>query len=529
MQNISSQIKSVTVYGDRAQIIREARVSLSPGARTLVLEDLPVSTDENSVQVNGTGNALLRDVSFAPRHLTTETSSKLETLLRQREALGDQIKETEDAIERVASQKEFVHAITTRITGQGKGAKTDELSPDKWIEMLDFQTEQLQKLDRESRDLMKTHRTQMLEAGQLDRVIQDLKKGSSKTRKALQLEISTEKEEELTLKVSYVVNGASWYPVYDIRVDTSDKKVSLGYKAMVVQKTGEEWSGVKLALSTAQPQISGTPPEIFPRYLRKYSPPKPVVRSAPMSKKMASRSMENFDMDMEESMVYAAAEPMVERPAVSASSQITSTIFEVTGATDIPGDNQPHQVMLLQTDMQAEFSWLTVPRLSANAYLKAEVTNDSDFPLLAGQANIFMDGHFVAKTNLDFVVAGESFEVSLGVDESIKVEHKVNREFQKTDGFISKKKVHTYAYLILVHNRKSIPVKMIVKEGYPVSQDDDIKVELLEPRYQGDTEELIRDDQNILTLTQEVSPGEKWKISLKYEVSYPKDLRVEGL
>ncbi|MGW5349000.1 DUF4139 domain-containing protein [Streptomyces sp. NPDC004031] len=56
---------------------------------------------------------------------------------------------------------------------------------------------------------------------------------------------------EVELDVEYQVPGACWVPVYQLRLDGRSGAGGLVLRAMVAQRTGEDWTGVRLALSTA--------------------------------------------------------------------------------------------------------------------------------------------------------------------------------------------------------------------------------------------------------------------------------------
>ena len=55
----------------------------------------------------------------------------------------------------------------------------------------------------------------------------------------------------------------SWPTLLDVasRLAPDGKKLELLLYAAVRQDSGEDWTGVALVLSTAQPDRSGTPPE----------------------------------------------------------------------------------------------------------------------------------------------------------------------------------------------------------------------------------------------------------------------------
>ncbi len=86
-----------------------------------------------------------------------------------------------------------------------------------------------------------------------------------------------------------------------------------------------------------------------------------------------------------------------------------------------------------------------MPRKNAMAYIKAKVTNKSQYALLAGPANVFLDNNFVAKTHaLKSYSPGEEFEYSLGVDPGIKVTYKPIKKFKSQTGMISKFTLTTF-------------------------------------------------------------------------------------
>ena len=56
-------------------------------------------------------------------------------------------------------------------------------------------------------------------------------------------------------------------PRYDLRTASDARSVELGYRAEVRQQTGEDWTEVELALSTAQPHLGARGPDPEPIWL----------------------------------------------------------------------------------------------------------------------------------------------------------------------------------------------------------------------------------------------------------------------
>jgi hypothetical protein len=67
----------------------------------------------------------------------------------------------------------------------------------------------------------------------------------------LTLDVAESVAGEVLLDVEYQVPGARWVPQYQLRLDPAMTGGSLVMRAAVAQRTGEDWSGVRLGLSTA--------------------------------------------------------------------------------------------------------------------------------------------------------------------------------------------------------------------------------------------------------------------------------------
>jgi hypothetical protein len=66
-----------------------------------------------------------------------------------------------------------------------------------------------------------------------------------------------------TIKVTYFVLRARWYPLYDLALNSDTGKVTVAFSGMVSQESGEDWSEATLTLSTAVPATSATLPKLL--------------------------------------------------------------------------------------------------------------------------------------------------------------------------------------------------------------------------------------------------------------------------
>ncbi|MFC8716006.1 DUF4139 domain-containing protein [Kitasatospora sp. NPDC057198] len=69
-------------------------------------------------------------------------------------------------------------------------------------------------------------------------------------------------EGPVELEVEYAVPGAVWVPTYQLAHRRGERSARLVLRASVAQRTGEDWSGVRLALSTAALAGPGALPEL---------------------------------------------------------------------------------------------------------------------------------------------------------------------------------------------------------------------------------------------------------------------------
>src|SRR5258705_97083 len=84
----------------------------------------------------------------------------------------------------------------------------------------------------------------------------DLGRIRNGAREMRTLTISYTAQKPGELRAAYQVNNAGWKPQYRAALDSNNSKVELERQAAVVQRTGEDWRGVKLRLSTGQPRAS---------------------------------------------------------------------------------------------------------------------------------------------------------------------------------------------------------------------------------------------------------------------------------
>ncbi|MDF8365449.1 mucoidy inhibitor MuiA family protein, partial [Achromobacter anxifer] len=261
---LASSIGSVTVYQDRAVVTRAASSELAAGEHELVLEKLPASLQENSLQVSAksTGQATLLDVKVRDAYQADTPNERVKQLEEQVRKLQVQQAALDDEAAVLDNQRELVLMMQRGATEPSKDGVRLTLDELKAIQSLsaDSLAKALAGLRRVAEQKENLERELTALQSQLDQLQSSL----SRRTKTVTLRVNLARAGKLDLNVSYAVAGARWTPAYDARLRPADRSVDLGYFGVIRQNTGEDWNNVKLTLSTARPSLGGGAPALQP-------------------------------------------------------------------------------------------------------------------------------------------------------------------------------------------------------------------------------------------------------------------------
>ena len=154
--------------------------------------------------------------------------------------------------------------------------------------------------------------------------------------------------------------------------------------------------------------------------------------------------------------------------------------YHVEGASGVPSDGVSHQVCVAVLPFEAKILHVTVPKVRPVAYLEATVKNTSDYRLLPGAVQAFVDDSFVSKTGiLGEVAPGDVFSCTLGADPATRIRY--SRTAKRADdsgaaggrsAFSEQWAATTYRSRTTVTNRHPFACELVVRDGVPVSEDE---------------------------------------------------------
>jgi len=525
---LASSIGAVTVYQDRAVVTRSASSELPAGEHELVLEKLPASLQENSLQVSAlsSGQATLLDVKVRDAYLADTPNERVKQLEEQLRKLEGQQASLDDEAAVLDNQRELVLMMQRGATEPSKDGARLTLDDLKALQSVSADTlsKALAGLRRVAEQKAALERDIAAVQSELDQ----LQGALGRRTKTVSLRVNLARAGKLDLNLSYAVAGARWTPAYDARLRLADRSVDLGYFGVIRQNTGEDWNNVKLTLSTARPSLGGGAPALQPWIIDVAAPPPPPAprpAAAPAAKMQAEVAT---DRRARPSPGFALPEPELEAVAVSTAqvqNEATSASFQIQNPATLLSDNASQRVAIATAKLPATLQYQSTPALREAVFLTAQASNNTDFPFLAGPLNTFLDDAFVASSSLKSVMPGEKLELAMGADDGISIKRQLVNRYTESTGFSGSGKRVTYEYKITVKNNKATKEQVSFKDRLPISRNEKIVVKLLSPA----DREIKREDDGRLAWDWEMEPGKSRETVLKFSVDYPGDIEVSGL
>ena len=543
VQTDGAPITRVTVYADRAEVVRTFKGRLEAGEQTLVFDRLPGATRLDQLRVEGRGEFTLLDIrpeTVQTKEIANAQVRALQDALKAQDLRQQALNQTEA---RLTFQKSALDKMLARLTTAGKESANPEMDPLKWAAFLDFQDKQLAEVDRQVLALQADREAVRAEVDRLNRELAALRGNERRSRLLAKVNLDVRQAGEVEVHLSYLVRGPSWSPSYDMRADTKAKTLDVTYRAEVRQATGEDWKGVSLRLSTAQPGLQGREPRMDPWFLTKAEP---MVFAGGLTELRQDanwraregqmfndiRPMGNRFSTADANDFQALAKQMkaMEQGRAQVQAGGTAATFVIERPSDILADNKPAQVTVMRESFPAYFRHTCVPKLSPFVFLKTKAVNKTDFTFLPGPTAVFLDGAFVAQANLDLVPSGQDFWTYLGVDQGVSVERKELARREESSGVFGKKTLRTvFDQVFKLKNGKSTDIELVLWDQVPASNHEDIKVVFEEPRYEKDTDNLKMNESKFLEWRLPLKAGAKQDLPFRFAVERPEDVQVVGL
>lgn len=473
----NATITSVTLYRGRAAVTRTAELELEAGGWSVFFTNLPKTATLDSLQASVVGDAKLIAVDTTSFPIEKDNNKLLKEIAIEIERVEAEIALAKADGTSLELQMTFLQTLVQRSSTD----KEQVVDLESFQEQLAFIGKQKTALEHEKLANTKLKNDLTNERNTLVKRRNNISSESTTQQDAI-IDIGVFKKGKITIEVTYLVNNASWEPAYSIRATEGGESISIDYDANLAQRTGEDWKDIKLTLSTAQPQRSASPPRILPWFVDVKQPNPPAQTRTRGSDHSRGTVSYAFALTSEQGDKEDALASVSMGRAISAATVVgdgPAVSFELPRTISVPsrkGDKQ--KTAIASIEASADLFRVAVPMITDSVFIRSEVTNDSPFILLPGEASIFHGSDFVGRTVLATVAPSETFPLDLGIDPTITATRTLLEKKTTSTGLFGSSRETLFDYRVTISNGHDKEVELRIWDRIPVSRNEDIAIEL---------------------------------------------------
>ncbi len=499
-QIIKTEVDEVKLFLTAGEMAHHEKITLKKGRNRLVFTGISAFADPQSIQFMGDGKYRLVSVSTEMDFLAAEQfNPEISVLKDSLEFLTDAHQNTQDILDSYLAEQAVLNT-NKDLGGNGQNVtvaqikEAGEFYRKRTLEI----NQSITKLKKEKRRLSETIETLRFQLVELN---------YNENQRSNQVVVLLDSDESKAIDASlkYLVSDCGWAATYDLSAIDINQKINLKYKAQVYNNTGNDWNSVTLTLSTGDPNLSASHPELSPWYLnyysasyinsksdKKYYAPKAIQQDyrqqVTSNINIANqRAYDNYyTLDdvgkMNEQLSFNKLELSKNQIVGNAPVQLRqieiselTTEFLIENKFSCPTDAKPYTVNVKEMDLDATFSHITVPKLDKAAFLMANIVGWQDLDLIPGPTNVYFAGVYVGMSDINTRNVSDTLSLSFGRDNKVVVMRKLKKELSSKK-VIGNSKKDSYIYEIAIRNNRTSPINIKVYDQVPISNSTDITV-----------------------------------------------------
>jgi uncharacterized protein (TIGR02231 family) len=490
----ASKVVAVTVYSSSALVTREVEATGPAGRVELVVSPLPSTTIISSLYAEGSEGVRVLTTRHRTRPIVTDTRAdvakvvdEIKQLQLAKEKIEADLGAVQENMKMLGKMEGFLTVTTIQATEKGG------LNAEQAIALAKHIRESRAEAAKETVGLRQQVGASQEKIDAAQRRLKELTGGVARYENDAVIVIDKADGAAGRIRLNYLVESASWQPQYKLRADRAGKEnVTLEYLAGVVQNTGEDWSNVRLVLSTAQPMLNAIPPDL--QTLHVSAAPKAATPSTAEFEEQIRSLRAKAQKDLNENrhlsgvgLVNTAGareqcfelcnpDAAVKRGCMLSYREGPTVAYRVPTPLTVASRSDVQVLEVGRAELKADFYYKAVPVLSPHAYRMADMANRGEHVILPGEATMYVGTDFVGQMSLPLVAVGESFTAGFGVDPQIQVQRAMVDKLRTTSGGNQQLK---FDYRILVNNFKGEKARLQVWDRLPYADNDTIGVNLV--------------------------------------------------
>ncbi|MER5986697.1 mucoidy inhibitor MuiA family protein [Streptomyces sp. NPDC001787] len=512
---IALPVTAVTCLEDRAHIERSVVLDLEEGVQRLRLGPVSALAVDRTLHAELTGDhsATVLDVRIvrgrtprAPRPSADDSAlrRRVHTLQEERLALGRRR-------DRLCARLGLLGRLAVDLLREiGEGAGAGEAERTRWAGELDRVDGERDAHGEQLRTVEARLAVLAAEIGAAQRAMDLSEEEPAELVGHIELTVEAAAAGPVELCLSHLTPCALWRPAYRAVLDGGS--LTLETDAVIWQRTGEDWSDVRLTLSTARSASATDPPGLGEDRL--------TLRDRSAEER---RTVDVALREEEKGSIGPA--PVLGLPGVDDGGE--ARVLKSSVPVSVPGDGRAHRVRLSTFTTDAASEYVCAPELSPLVTQVVRFGNLSGHALLAGPVDLVRGSGFSGRGTLDFTAPGAAVELAFGSrDDHRVVRH--TEESRDSAGFTQRTVVTRTVRLHL--SRFSAPGEdgdrvVAVRERIPVSEVSAVEIRLRKDSCSPAPDAV--DDDGIVRWDITLPPGSRRTVTLVYELSA--SAKVTGL
>ena len=451
---VKSEVDNVVVFKDRAFVTRGFKEKLNKGNLSLKVSKLPIGLIQDSLKVKSPDpkNIKVLGVRIKQKEIVRTENKELKKYQDERKELQEKISAGILNVNKIIRENGKLSELQNLYQNSfSVNVQNSKWSKKNFQAFVDFTHNKrmgfVKNWEKEYKKLLKLYKEQEFVISKIN----ELNSVSSTKHLNVWIDVEIKKTANYDFSVQYLINGANWEPVYDIRVNSKDNSARVYQYAYVSQTTGEDWEKAKIELSNHRAKLNTKPP-----YISSYT----------LSYKEVKKVKTKIQSTSDNASVLNAA---------SSSTDNEEYKFIVSEVQTIKSGMPRTRVFIKSRRSNYKEHLEVVPKLYQYVYRKGTLKNTFNWNLQAGNAYIYYDNQFIQTMHLDKVFKGQEFAINAGIDYDVKVtQWHSNKNSEK--GLINSKKVYKRTFHSQLKNYSNSNKTIKVLAQYPVSETKEIQV-----------------------------------------------------
>jgi hypothetical protein len=254
---LTSKVTDVNVFFSGAQVTRTSKsITIPRGKHVLIFKDLPIEIQSQTENAKTIDQATIHSVVFE-KHRDYRKSKEEKELVKKIDNEKKALRNLKAQLSNLQREENLI--LKNDQLGGNNGTQVSELA-----KAATFFRERLGNISREKIKV----------AAQYDSIILNIQNLSAEVNRytakryfpegRITMVVEAKKQLTTQLSVSYFVTSARWEPTYDFKVKDLDSPLEIVNRAKIFQSTGEDWTKVKMTLSTGSPKEKVEKPVLIP-------------------------------------------------------------------------------------------------------------------------------------------------------------------------------------------------------------------------------------------------------------------------